>query len=71
MAQNIQKREEALKQQVQQLIIEVDEVKRQKKVQELTESEFFEDLQATAQKIRRKRQAKLKKRSEQYNDIEG
>jgi CRP-like cAMP-binding protein len=70
MAQNIQKREEALKQQVQQLIIEIDEAKRHKKVQELTESEFFEDLQATAQKIRQERQAKLKKRLEQYDDIE-
>jgi len=62
MAKDIQKREEDLKRQVQQLIIEIDEVKRQREVQALTESNFFEDLQATAQKLRAERQAKLRKR---------
>ena len=59
MAKEVQKREEDLKRRVQQLTIEIDEVKRQQKVKELTETEFFEDLQVTAQKLREER----KKRS--------
>lgn len=61
MARDIQKREEELKRQVQQLIIEIDEVKRRQKVQEVTGSTFFENLQATAQELRAKRQAKVRK----------
>ncbi|MBN1219016.1 MAG: cyclic nucleotide-binding domain-containing protein [Anaerolineae bacterium] len=67
MAQSIQQREENLKRQVEQLIIEIDEVKRQQKVQEVTETEFFGNLQATAQKLRRKRQAKVNRRRAQSN----
>ncbi len=64
MVEGVKEREERLKLQVQQLSIEIDEVKRQKTVAELTETEFFEDLQATAQKLRQKRQSELKKPSE-------
>ncbi|MCB0164524.1 MAG: cyclic nucleotide-binding domain-containing protein [Anaerolineae bacterium] len=55
MVRGVKQREEALKQQVQELKIEIDEVKRQKAVTELTSSNFFEELQAAARKLRRKR----------------
>ena len=55
MVKDVRKREESLKQQVQELRIEIDEVKRQKAVTELTSTNFFEELQAAAKKLRRKR----------------
>jgi len=61
MVEAVRKREEQLKQQVQQLIIEIDEVKRQRAVKELTESEFFENLQASARRMREERAAKEQK----------
>lgn len=61
MVEGVRKREESLKQQLMQLTIEIDEVKRQRAVKELTETEFFENLQATAQRLREKRAAKGKK----------
>jgi CRP-like cAMP-binding protein len=70
MANDIKKREEDLKRQVQQLIIEIDEVKRQQQVKELTETEFFDDLQVTAQKLREERRAKIKKQSEKRDATE-
>jgi CRP-like cAMP-binding protein len=57
MVKNVRRREEALKQQIQQLTIQIDEVKRQQAVQEITHSEFFENLQATAKEMRDKRQS--------------
>ncbi len=47
-------REQGLKQQIQQLRIEIDEVKRQQQVEEITESDFFQDLKAKAQEIRQR-----------------
>lgn len=64
MVEGVKKREEDLKQQVQQLTIEIDEVKRQRAVKELTETEFFEQLQTTARKLREERAAKERKLSE-------
>jgi len=61
MVEGVKKREEDLKQQVQQLIIEIDEVKRQRAVKELTETDFFEHLQTTARKLREERAAKERK----------
>jgi CHASE3 domain sensor protein len=48
-------REQSLKQQIQQLRIEIDEVKRQKQVSEIVDSDFFQDLQAKARLIRSRR----------------
>ena len=45
-------REQALRQEIQQLRIEIDEVKRQKQVSEIVESDFFQSLQARARAIR-------------------
>lgn len=47
-------REQSLKQQIQQLRIEIDEVKRQQQVEEITETDFFQDLKAKAREIRRR-----------------
>lgn len=58
MVEGVKRREESLKEQVQQLIIEIDEVKRQRAVKELTETEFFEHLQTTARRLREGRAAK-------------
>lgn len=64
MVEGVKQREDNLKKQVQQLTIEIDEVKRQRAVAELTETEFFENLQAAAQKARAERVAKEKKAGE-------
>jgi hypothetical protein len=47
-------REQGLKQEIQQLRIEIDEVKRQKQVKEIVETDFFQDLQAKAATYRRR-----------------
>jgi CRP-like cAMP-binding protein len=48
-------REQGLKQQIQQLRIEVDEVKRQKQVSEIVDTDFFHDLQVKAHNVRSRR----------------
>jgi hypothetical protein len=50
-------REQSLKQQIQQLRIEIDEAKRQKQVSEIVDSDFFQDLQEKARSIRSRRAA--------------
>lgn len=45
-------REEGLKQEIKQLRIEIDEVRRQKEVQSILSSESFQDLRAKAQRLR-------------------
>jgi hypothetical protein len=49
----IQRREAQLKAQIEQLSIEIDEVKRTRKVQEITETDYFRDLQAKARQMRK------------------
>jgi hypothetical protein len=41
-------REQSLQQQIQQLKIEIDEVKRQKQVSEIVDTDFFQDIQSRA-----------------------
>ena len=48
----VQVRERKLKQQVQELRIEIDQVKRKRQVNEIVESDFFQDLQDKARKMR-------------------
>jgi CRP-like cAMP-binding protein len=55
MVRGVQEREESLKQQLRQLTIEIDEVKRKQEVQNLTGSEFFSDLKKQAQRLREQR----------------
>jgi adenylate cyclase len=58
MAHEVYIREQRLKQQVQELRIEIDEVKRVREVAEITESEYFQRLQERAQKIRKRAKGK-------------
>lgn len=54
-------REQSLRQQIRQLRIEIDEAKRQKQVDEIVETDFFQDLQHKARQIRHRiRRERLK-----------
>jgi HAMP domain-containing protein len=57
MAQEVYSREQKLKQQVQELKIEIDETKRQKQVSEIVDTDFFKDLQTKARQMRASRQS--------------
>jgi DNA-binding protein H-NS len=52
MVSKVKQREESLKQQVTELKIEIDEVKRKKQVSEIVDSDFFHDLQTKARRLR-------------------
>jgi DNA-binding response OmpR family regulator len=52
MASEIYAREQRLKQQVQQLRIELDEARQAQQVAEITESDYFQKLEAKAQDLR-------------------
>lgn len=54
MATDVYERTSNLKSQVNQLIIKVDEMRRKQQVSEVTESEFFTDLQKRAKELRNK-----------------
>ncbi len=55
MVRGVQEREENLKQQLRQLTIEIDQVRRKQEVEGLTGSEFFSDLKQQAQRLREQR----------------
>lgn len=55
MAREVYSREQRLKQQVAELRIEIDEVKKARQVAEVTETEYFQDLRKQAQKLRASR----------------
>jgi HAMP domain-containing protein len=52
MAAQVQKREQWLKQEVKQLRIEIDEVKKARQVTEITETEYFKQLQKKARELK-------------------
>lgn len=54
MGQQVIIREQTLKQEVHELRIEIDEAKKSRAVAEITESEFFKDLQSRAVKMRQR-----------------
>jgi DNA repair ATPase RecN len=56
MADEVQARELRLKQEVQQLRIQVDETKKAREVAAITESEYFQDLQQKISRLRKKEQ---------------
>jgi CRP-like cAMP-binding protein len=56
MATQVREREEALQRQVEQLRIEIDEVKKQHQVDEIVESDYFQSLKSQAANLRRKRE---------------
>ncbi len=53
-------REQSLQQQIQQLKIEIDEVKRQKQVSEIVDTDFFQSLTEKARAMREQRRGKEK-----------
>jgi len=52
MASEVVAREQRLQQEVQQLRIQIDEVQKKRQVAEITESEFFQDIQEKADELR-------------------
>ena len=56
MARQVQAREDRLKQKVQELRVEIDEARKAKQVAEITESDYFQQLQQKAQRLRRRRE---------------
>ncbi|MDX2271937.1 MAG: cache domain-containing protein [Cyanobacteriota bacterium] len=58
MSNQVYTREKQLKEEVKELRIEIDEAKRQKQVNEIVDSEFFQDLAEKAKTIRRNRDKK-------------
>jgi CheY-like chemotaxis protein len=59
MARQVYAREQSLRQQVQELRIEIDEVKKVRQVAEITETEYFRDLRARAQRLRQRDRTNL------------
>lgn len=55
MAREVYAREQSLKQQVQELRIQIDEAKKAREVAEITETDYFRDLCAKAQRLRQRR----------------
>ena len=55
MAREVQARERALRQQVIELRIEIDEAKSARQVAEITETDYFRDLQRKADALRARR----------------
>ncbi len=53
MAKEVYAREQFLKQQVQELRIQIDEAKRERDVAEITETEYFQQLRAKVSKLRK------------------
>jgi HAMP domain-containing protein len=56
MAREVYARVQKLKEQVQSLKIEIDEIKQKQQVAEVVETDFFRDLQAKANQVRQRRQ---------------
>jgi CRP-like cAMP-binding protein len=56
MAAQVQKREEALRQEIVELRIEIDQAKKERQVGEIVESEYFQSLRAQAAELRKKRE---------------
>jgi hypothetical protein len=55
MINKVRAREEKLKMQVQKLRIEIDQVKKAKQVEQITGSDYFQDLKQKARKLRENR----------------
>jgi hypothetical protein len=54
MARQVYAREQSLRRQVEELRIEIDEVKKARQVAEITETDYFRDLSAKAQRLRQR-----------------
>ncbi|MFN2225521.1 MAG: Crp/Fnr family transcriptional regulator [Anaerolineae bacterium] len=56
MATHVREREEELRQEIAQLKIEIDHTKRQQQVEEIVDTDFFQDIKSKARDLRRKRE---------------
>jgi hypothetical protein len=56
MANEVYQRERRLKQQIQELRVEIDQSKRNRQVQEIVETDFFQDLAVKAKALRRRQE---------------
>jgi HAMP domain-containing protein len=65
MAQQIHVRTQTLKRQVQELTIEIDEIKRKQQVAEIVETDYFQDLQTRARSLRQQRRQKPAQESDE------
>jgi methyl-accepting chemotaxis protein len=70
MAREVYARTQSLKQQVQELRIQINEIKRQEQVSEVVETDFFRDLQARAKTLRRQRRLRADKEKDQDNQTQ-
>jgi len=61
MAREVYAREQSLKQQVQELKIELDETKRERQVSEITETDYFQDLQSRVKELRASKAGKSRR----------
>ncbi len=55
MVKGVKEREDRLKQELQKLTLEIDEARRKKEVEEITQTDFYADLKARAKELRQKR----------------
>ena len=55
MVDKVYQREQTLRKQVEELKIEIDEVRRRKDVVDIVETDFFRDLQSKAREMRERR----------------
>jgi CRP-like cAMP-binding protein len=61
MVRNVKDREDQLKKQVETLILQIDESRRKKEVEEITSSDFYADLKEQAKKLRAQRMGQQSK----------
>ena len=54
MTEEVVKREQSLKMQIKQLIIQIDEVKKEQQVKQVVESDYFSDVKAKAEQMRQR-----------------
>ncbi len=69
MVEELQARENELKQQIQKLNFEIDQARRKQEYEELTSSEFYTDLKSQAEELRKKRAERAKKYADKKQEI--
>lgn len=70
MAREVIQREEGLRQQVQQLRIEIDEAKKARQVSEITETEYFRTLREKARRMRSSKEDEASPAENSTHDVE-
>lgn len=70
MAQEVESREQKLKQQVKKLNIEVNRAKKDRQVEEVTGTKYFQELQQRAQKLRQRTTSKEQNWQEHFQQLQ-